>query len=409
MKSTTNPMAQDSNHAIVFGAAGLLGWSAVNQLLSGYPTSRSFSRVTAVLNRSVPEAELHWPSEGPDRPQLQIVSGIDLLQGTGDDLAQQLKEKVNGVEQITHVFYFVFASLNEDPIKECAQNCGMMQRLVDALNTVAPNLQTFVYSGGTRGYGIYIPGGIFQPPLVESMADNLPDDYARTVAYPWFRKILTESSKGRSWTWTEVCPDAVVGFTPNGSAFSLTLHWAQYLSLYAYNHGIQPDDTSSSNKDKVEVPFPGNEAGYRSLLTPVSEKILGRIAIHAALNPDKCGQKIINMVDNDRPVNFAELWPAIANWFGLKGVGPSESGDALKPGEYVTKFRHLFTENGRPKAVTCGVGAGSAQLDSLGWWLSFDRQLSSERLRGIGFTEQRDPVDGWLDAFARFRKAGIIL
>jgi hypothetical protein len=241
------------------------------------------------------------------------------------------------------------------------------------------------------------------------MADNLPDDYARTVAYPWFRKILTESSKGRSWTWAEVCPDAVVGFTPNGSAFSLTLHWAQYLSLYAYNHGIRPDDTSSSNKDEVEVPFPGNEAGYRSLLTPVSEKVLGRIAIHAALNPDKCGQKIINMVDNDRPVNFAELWPAIANWFGLKGVGPSETGDALKPGEYVTKFRHLFTENERPKGVTCGVGAGSAQLDSLGWWLSFDRHLSSERLRGVGFTEQRDPVEGWLEAFERFRKAGIIL
>jgi hypothetical protein len=44
----------------------------------------------------------------------------------------------------------VFASLNEDAVKECAQNCGMMQRLADALNMVAPNLQTFVYSGGTR-------------------------------------------------------------------------------------------------------------------------------------------------------------------------------------------------------------------------------------------------------------------
>ena len=64
-----------------------------------------------MLNRSVPEAELHWPSEGPDRPQLQIVSGIDLLQGTGDDLAQQLKEKVNGVEQITHVFYFGMSAI----------------------------------------------------------------------------------------------------------------------------------------------------------------------------------------------------------------------------------------------------------------------------------------------------------
>ncbi|PKX93470.1 uncharacterized protein P174DRAFT_422466 [Aspergillus novofumigatus IBT 16806] len=116
------------------------------------------------------------------------------------------------------------------------------------------------------------------------------------------------------------------------------------------------------------------------------------------------------MVDNDRrPVNFAELWPTIANWFGLRGVGPSETGDALKPGEYVSKFRHLFTENGPPKGVTRGVVAGSTQLDSLGWWLSFDRHLSSERLRRVGFTEKRDPVEGWLDAFERFSKAGIIL
>ncbi|EAW20652.1 uncharacterized protein NFIA_030850 [Aspergillus fischeri NRRL 181] len=393
-------MAQDSNHAIVFGAAGLLGWSAVNQLLSGYPTSRSFSRVTAVLNRSLPEAELHWPSEGPDRPQLQIVSGMDLLQGTGDDLAKQLKEKVDGVEQITHVFYFVFASLNEDAVKEYTQNCGMMQRLADALNMVAPNLQTFVYSGGTRV--AYSSHPLWNPWPTTSQTTT-----------PGQLLTLGSAKSSQSPAKDAVGPgprsDAVVGFTPNGSAFSLTLHWAQYLSLYAYNHGIRPDDTSSSNKYEVEVPFPGNEAGYQSLLTPVSEKILGRIAIHAALNPDKCGQKIINMVDNDRPVNFAELWPAIANWFGLKGVGPSETGDALKPGEYVTKFRHLFTENGRPKGVTCGVGAGSAQLDSLGWWLSFHRHLSSERLRGLGFTEQRNPVEGWLDAFERFRKAGIIL
>ncbi|GFF54948.1 hypothetical protein IFM46972_10146 [Aspergillus udagawae] len=264
MKPITNLMVQDSNHAIVFGAAGLLRWSTVYQLLSGYPTSRSFSRVSAVLNRSVPEAELHWPSPGPDRPQLRIVSGIDLLQGTGDDLAKQLKDKVNGVGQITHVFYFVFASLNEDPIKECTQNCGMMQRLADALNMAAPNLQTFMYSG-------WYQSSIFQPPLVEFMADNLFDDYARTVAYPWFR-----------------IPQRVLQRT-------------------------QLD---------LDRAFPGNEAGFRSLLTPVSEKILGRIAIHAALNPDKCGQKIINLMDNDRSVSFAELWPAIANWFGLKGLGP---------------------------------------------------------------------------------------
>jgi nucleoside-diphosphate-sugar epimerase len=98
-------MAQEPTHAIVFGAAGLLGWATVNQLLSGYPASSPFTKVTAVLNRQVFKDDLHWPSS-PESPLLQIVSGVDLLQGTGEELAQQLQEKVPGVAGITHVFYF---------------------------------------------------------------------------------------------------------------------------------------------------------------------------------------------------------------------------------------------------------------------------------------------------------------
>ncbi|RYP40489.1 hypothetical protein DL767_001618 [Monosporascus sp. MG133] len=184
----------------------------------------------------------------------------------------------------------------------------------------------------TYGYGIYVPGGTFQTPMVESMADNLPEDYAKTVAYPWFRKILTQAGAGRGWTWSEVCPDVVVGFTPDGSNFSLELHWAQYLSLYAHNHGIS--GSSGWADEKVEVSFPGNEGGFDALVTPASSQTLGRVAAYAALNPEKCGGKILNMAGNARPSTFRELWPAIAAWFGLVGVGPSGDDNALKPGEY---------------------------------------------------------------------------
>lgn len=262
----------------------------------------------------------------------------------------------------------------------------------------------------TQGYGIYIPGGTFKPPLEESLAYKLPEDYAKTVAYPWFRKLLTKASEGRPWTWTEICPDAIIGFTPNGSNFSLALHWAQYLSLYAYNHGARK--SSSGAPDKIlRVPFPGSEAGYNSLLSPVWSRTLARVALYAALSPETCGGKILNTADRDRPCTFKELWPAIAGWFGLVGIGPTSGGgedDALKPGEYIEENRHIFAENGRPKALSCGVRAGSRQLDSVGWWLSFDRQLSLRKLRESGFTEENDPAIGWLDAFARFRDAGII-
>lgn len=233
------------------------------------------------------------------------------------------------------------------------------------------------------------------------MADELPDNYAKTVAYPWFRKILTEASKERSWTWTEICPDAVIGFTPRGSAFSLALHWAQFLSLYAFNHrGAQ---------ERPQVAFPGTEATYNALFTPVSEATLGRILIYAALHQDKCGEKVLNALDNDCPSRFSEIWPAIADWFGLEGVGPREDNTAMNPGDYVAMFQHQFADNKLPGAVQYGVGAGRGQLDSVGSWLEFDRQLSPDRLRASGFTEQKDPVKGWLCAFEQFQKAGLVL
>ncbi|TDZ53974.1 Short chain dehydrogenase sirQ [Colletotrichum trifolii] len=394
-----------SNHAIVFGAAGLLGWATVEQLLSQHPHEGSFDKVTAVTNRPLTEPEFHWPISSDSCPELEIVSGVDLVKISAEDLAQQLRSKATNIENVTHVFYFVFKEVSDNHVLERQTNCHMMQRVVDAVTSTSPRLKSFIYPGGTRGYGIYIPGGTFQAPLEESMADNLPDDYAQTVAYPWFRRILAKASEGKSWTWTEICPDAVVGFTPNGSGWSLALHWAQYLSLYAHNHGV--DRTSSDGV--VEVPFPGSQGGFNSLFTPVSSEILGQIAIHASENPDKCGGMVINMADRAQPTAFREIWPAIAKWFGLNGVGPAAREDGMKPGAYVQKYKHIFELEACSRAVAAGVGAGSSQLDAVGYWLTFDRQLSLERLRSVGFGREQDPVEGWLAAFEKFRAAGIIL
>jgi hypothetical protein len=65
-----------------------------------------------------------------------------------------------------------------------------------------------------QGYGIYVPGGTFTPPLTEDMVNNLPSDYAKTVVYPFYRELLNAACEGKKWTWCEVCPDAIVS-APN--------------------------------------------------------------------------------------------------------------------------------------------------------------------------------------------------
>ncbi|KAI0425058.1 hypothetical protein F5Y09DRAFT_117278 [Xylaria sp. FL1042] len=411
-------------HAIVFGASGLIGWAVVNQLLRCYPEAGTFSKITAVTNRPVSFFESYWPGLGADRPKLHLISGIDLSSANGDTLASSLREAVEDIETVTHLYYLAFTSASDD-IDEVATNRRMLQNVIDAHNFLSPGLQFVVFPGGTRGYGIYSASGVFTPPLTEDMANSLPPGHAKTVVYPAYRELLSEASEGRNWTWCEVCPDAIIGFTPNGSQFSLALHWAQYLSLYAHNHGVGPTG-QQTRISTIEVPFPGSTAGADSLFSPVSAAKIARFMIYASLHPDTCGRgQLFNIADTAVPCTYGELWPRLANWFGLVGGQPVGDSDTktnslavgevpegtqhLTPGGYIAKHRAVFAKHGRNKAVHGGVGTGSSQLDSVGFWLTFDRQLSIEKLNKIGFEESIDPVQGWIDSFEMFRRAGLIL
>lgn len=148
--------------------------------------------------------------------------------------------------------------------------------------------------------------------------------------------------------------------------------------------------------------------------------------IYASLHPETCGGgRLFNIADNETPSTYGDLWPHLARWFGLVGVGPAEGSQTaddkllgvgelpttstLAPGEYVAKYKEVFGQHGRASAVSGGVGAGSRQLDSVGYWLTFDRQLSLAKLRETGFEGDKDHVQGWLEAFKMFREAGLIL
>ena len=89
------------NHALVFGATGMVGWGIVNEILNGYPSPDAFEKVTALSNRPITDSTL-WPVS----KKLQVVSGIDLLTENGqDELEQNMKTRITGVESVSHVFF----------------------------------------------------------------------------------------------------------------------------------------------------------------------------------------------------------------------------------------------------------------------------------------------------------------
>ena|ERR1700761_1508193 len=90
------------NHALIFGASGITGWSITKLLLSSdFPEAQAFSRVTALTNRPLKLEETLWPAS--DKLQMGTVN---LMHDNGDDGVVEELKKLEGIENVTHVYFF---------------------------------------------------------------------------------------------------------------------------------------------------------------------------------------------------------------------------------------------------------------------------------------------------------------
>jgi nucleoside-diphosphate-sugar epimerase len=103
-------MLDSKNHALVVGASGVIGWSIVNQLLQPYPSPSPFGRITAFVNRPMELKDSFWPEHTLDRPELRLVTGIDLF--CSDEEFEGIIKEIPNVESISHVYYFGTTALD---------------------------------------------------------------------------------------------------------------------------------------------------------------------------------------------------------------------------------------------------------------------------------------------------------
>jgi len=89
-----------SKSALIFGASGVTGWAFVNEILNDYPTKGTWGKVHALTNRPLKQADSLWPND----ERLDIVSGIDILKGSQEDLERALSH-IEGIKNVTHVYY----------------------------------------------------------------------------------------------------------------------------------------------------------------------------------------------------------------------------------------------------------------------------------------------------------------
>ncbi|KAJ6019440.1 hypothetical protein N7522_001507 [Penicillium canescens] len=389
---------QAGNHAVVFGCSGINGWALVNQLLSGYPSPNTFSKITAVANRLFTSEEAKWPRD--DR--LQIVSGIDLLGGDDTTLQKTLSQKVLSVETISHVYYAAYRA-SDHAAEECRLNKEMLRAAVQSLETLSSRLAFVVLITGTKAYGVYLLDKFpfrGQVPLKEDLP-RVPAEYAKDLFYYHEVDLLHELSAGKSWSWCEVRPDVIVGVAPFGNANCMAQTMGIYLGLYLALEGAG-----------ARVAFPGNDTTWRLLSTDSTQDIIARFCIFSSLQSrEKVHARAFNIADSATPVSWSERWPILAAYFGLEGVGPDDA--SLHPTKYIDQHRDelqaLCRQRGLREDIiyksmhNTGSRMGSLRL------MDFDRPFDLGRARSIGFEEVFTTKESWYTAFDRVRDTKIML
>ncbi|PVH71346.1 hypothetical protein DL98DRAFT_615550 [Cadophora sp. DSE1049] len=299
-----------------------------------------------------------------------LILGVSGISGCGidftksvPDVVRLLKEKIPDVNTVSHVFFTAYVATSDfESLRRV--NTSILETAIRSIEEVSEKLEVVILQTGGKGYGLEFPKEVnITPPLREDMP-RIPQPYQDKIFYYTQYDMLTELSKGKSWTFTEIRPDGIVGFVPGSNAMNMAQGIALYLSLYKEVYGVG-----------ATVPFPGFEHGYNSTHSDTFQDILARMEIYAATNPKKCGNGGIFNIADDFVKENSKTWGAMVEKHGLDPAG--------------MKFQNW-----------AHVHFMLVQFD-------FDRQYDLSRAREVGFMEKVDTAKGYFTAWDRMKAAKI--
>lgn len=213
--------------------------------------------------------------------------------------------------------------------------------------------------------------------------------------------ILARASQGKAWTFCEIRPDVIVGFVAQNNSMNMAQGLALFFSLYREVEG-----------EGAEVCFPYGEEAWTALHTDSSADVLGRFHVFASLAPmERVAGRAFNVVDGPA-TTWRELWPRLAGYFGLLGVGPGSTGCEGEEGfvkRWVEERRGLWASLQERGRLRDGVLEGTSFefVDDV-VILPVRRYFDSTARKEVGFVEERDQFDGYRIAFDEMRAAGTI-
>ncbi len=260
--------------ALVAGASGVIGRGILECL-----TRRSDWEVIALARKPTEHVE-----------HVRFLS-VDLLD------PRDCSDKLSALHDVSHVF---FAAYKEQPTEtgQVAVNGAMLRNLVQVVEEAAPGLVHICQMQGTKAYGCQF--GPFKTPAKETHPRHLPPNF-----YYDQEDFLRERQMGKSWTWSALRPNLVIG---PGAGHPMNL--MMVIAVYAV----------ICRELGIPLWFPGTESGFGILLEVTDVAHLANASVWAATEP-RCGNEVFNITNGDY-FRWQHLWPGIADYFGIKPGPP---------------------------------------------------------------------------------------
>ncbi|KFY76853.1 hypothetical protein V499_03631 [Pseudogymnoascus sp. VKM F-103] len=388
-----------SKSALIFGASGVTGWAFVNEILNDYPKEEIWDKVYALTNRPLNQSDSLWPND----ERLTIVSGIDLLKGSQEDLEGAF-QKIEGIEKVTHVYYLAYKA-SSDLLQEYKDAVEMFKRSTTAMDHLSSALEFVVLQTGAKMYGCHLlenhPTDYIHVPLRESHP-RLKSPYYETLFYHPQLEWITSYSKDKSWNWCDTRPDIIIGFVPNQNFYSLATSIAVFLSLWAEVEG-----------KGSACPYPGSHKAWVAKSIDSSSDMIARQTIHLSLALSKSSKgEGFNVADAKEPKSWETKWPEICSYFGLKGVGPPSEGEPTEVRTYIKKHFNAWQNLEKKHGLRTGIADSELTFKGFEYFLltqfDFDRQYDMTKMYETAFKEERSTLQTWGGVFDRMKKAKII-
>lgn len=345
------------NRVLIAGATGQIGASVARHLMN----SSGWDPVG--LSRRAPQ--------GAPCPML----AVDLLD------AEDCRDKLQGVPGVTHVVYAARYDHSGGELESVDTNLQMLSNLLAAVRD-QPGLRHVHVVHGTKYYG-HNAG----PRPVPYHEDAPRID--RPIFYYAQQDCLIQQHEGQAWDWSISRPHTFCDQVLDEPR-SITLLVALYASiLKELGHPLR---------------FPGTQRAFETRTQFTWLPMLAR-SIEWMMTDPACANQAFNVVNGDTHC-WSELWPVIADYFGMACGEPEPERLAQFPEVHSDLWRHMVALHGlRPSELrTVGQWAYGDYVFAPQW----DVVSSMDKARRLGFTDSVDSVQMWRQSFDFYRAHQII-